>query len=95
MPNLQQNNETEHINKETILLQELLKKNGKSQNGLMQIGKIRVKTGKSTDIFQMKKIRNVVRNIFENKIKQIKKNANLLKNTLAHVKKERGYLKKD
>ena len=93
MPNKQQNNEIEHINKEINLLQDLLKKNEKSQNqfqnGLMQIGRIRVKTGKSTDLFQTKKIRNLVRNIFQNKIKQIKKNANLLQNTLAHVKKKK------
>ena len=47
MPNLQQNNEIEHINKEMNLLQNLLKNNEKSQNqfknGLMQIGRIRVK----------------------------------------------------
>ena len=83
MPNTQQNNEIEHINKEINLLQDRLKKNKKSQNqfqnGLMQIGRIRVKTGKSMDLFQTKKIRNLVRNIFQNKIKQIKKNANLLK----------------
>ena len=46
------------------------------------------------DLFQTKEIQNIVRNIFQNKIKQIKKNANLLQNTLAHVKK-RDYLKKD
>ena len=39
------------------------------------------------------KIQNIVKTIFQNKIKQIKKNANLLQNTLAHVKKERDYLK--
>ena len=47
MPNTQQNNEIEHVNKEINLLQDLLKKNEKSlnqfQNGLMQIGRIRVK----------------------------------------------------
>ena len=47
MPNLQQNNEIEHINKEMNLMQNLLKNNEKSQNqfqnGLMQIGRIRVK----------------------------------------------------
>ena len=32
MPNTQQNNEIEHINKEITLLQDLLKKNEKSQN---------------------------------------------------------------
>ena len=52
MPNLQQNNEIEHINKDLIyckinLLQDLFKKNEKSQNQfqneLMQIRRIRVK----------------------------------------------------
>ena len=32
MPNKQQNNEIEHINKEVNLLEDLLKKNEKSQN---------------------------------------------------------------
>ena len=49
MPNLQQNNESEHINKEINLVQDLLKKNEKSQNQfqneLMQIGRIQVKKG--------------------------------------------------
>ena len=49
MPNTKQNNEIEHINKEINLLQDLLKKNEKSQNqfqkGLMQIGRILVKRG--------------------------------------------------
>ena len=83
MSNLQQNRETEHINKDINLLQDLLKKNKKRknqfQNGLMQIGRIRVKNGKSTDFFQTKIIQNIVRNIFQKNIKQIKKNANLLK----------------
>ena len=45
--NLQQNDEIEHINKEINLLQDLLKKNEKSQNefqnGLMQIRRIQLK----------------------------------------------------
>ena len=49
MSNLQKNNEIERINKEINLLQDLLKKNEKSQNqfqkGLMQIGRILVKRG--------------------------------------------------
>ena len=61
----------------------------------MGIGRIRVKKGQRTNLSQTKKIQNTVKNIFQNKIKQIKKNANLLQNTLAHVKKERDYLKKD
>ena len=46
MSNLQQNNEIEHINKEINFLQDLLKKNEKSQNqfqnGLTQVRRIRV-----------------------------------------------------
>ena len=82
MLNLQQNNEIEHINKEINFLQDLLKKNEKSQNqfqnGLMQIGRIQVKKGHRTSLSQTRKIQNIVKNIFQNKIKQIKKNANLL-----------------
>ena len=92
MPNKQQNNEIEHINKEINLLQDLLKKNEKSQNqfqnGLMQIGRIQVKKGQRKNLSQTKKIQNIVKNIFQNNIEQIKRNANILQNTLAHVKKE-------
>ena len=90
MQNLLQNSEIMYINNEVNLLQDLLKKNEKIQNqfqnGLAQIGKIRIQT---------RKMQNIVRNIFENKIKQIKKNTSLLQNTLANVKKERDYLKKN
>ena len=59
MLNTQQNNEIEHINKEINLLQDTLKKNEKSlnqfQNGLMQIGRIRVK-GQRTYLSQTKKM---------------------------------------
>ena len=92
-------NEIEHINKEIHLLQDLLKDNKKSlnqfQNGLMRIGRIRVKKGQRTNFSQTKKIQNIVKNIFENKIKEIKKNANLLQNTLAHVKKRKIIFEKD
>ena len=77
MSNLQPNNKIDHIIKEINLLQDLIKKNEKSknqfQNGLMQIGRIQVKKGKSTNFFQTKEIQNIVTNIFQNKIKQIKK----------------------
>ena len=77
MPNLQQNNEIGHISKEINLLQDLIKKNEKSQNqfqtGLMQIGRTRVKKGQRTNLPQTKKIQNIVKNIFQNKIKQVKK----------------------
>ena len=77
MQNLQQNSETVFINNEINLLQDLLKKNEKSQNqfqnGLARIGQIRVNKGQRTNFSQTRKIQNIVRNIFQNKIKQIKK----------------------
>ena len=98
MPNTQQNNKIEHINKEINLLQDRLEKNEKSwnqfQNGLMQIGRIRVKKEQRRNISQIKKIQNVVKNIFQNKIEQIKKNTNLPQNILAHVRKRRRLLEK-
>ena len=68
MPNKQQNNEIEHINKEINLLQDLLKKNEKNQNqfqnGLMQIRRIRVKKGQDKSFSKQK---NIMKNIFQNK----------------------------
>ena len=102
IPNTQKNNiqnEIEHISKQINLLQDRLKKNEKSlnqfQNGLMHIRRIRVKKGQRTDLSQTKEIQNIVKDILQNKIKQIKKNTNLLQNILAQVKKEIDYLKKD
>ena len=37
-------------------------------------------------------MQNIVKNIIQNKIKQIKKNANLLQNTLPHVKKKKDII---
>ena len=104
MPNTQQNNvqnEIEQTNKEINLLQDMLKKKEKSlnqfQNGLLQIGRIRVKKGQRTYRSKTKKMQNIVKNILQNKIKQVKKNTNLLQSILAQVKKkkERYYLKKE
>ena len=103
MSNLQQNNiqkEIEQIKKEIDLLQYRLKKNEKSRNyfknGLRNIGRIRINKGQRKDFSQTKKIQNIVKDILQNKIDQIKKNTNLLQNILAQVKKkERDYLKKD
>ena len=101
MPNLQQNNmqnEIEQIKKEIDLLQDRLKKNKNSQNQfqnrLIHIGRIRVKRGQRTDLSQTKKIQNIVKNIFQNKIEQIKKNTNLLQNILPHVKKTKRLFEK-
>ena len=60
----------------------------------MQIGKIRVKKGQMTNLSQTKKIQNIVKNIFQNKIEQIKKNTNLLQNILAQVKKRKRLFEK-
>ena len=99
MPNKKQSNEIEHINKEINSLQDLIKKNEKSQNqfqnGLMQIGRIRVKKGQRANLSQTKKIQTIVNNTFQNKIKQIEKNANILQNTLPHVKKRKRLFEKD
>ena len=77
MSNVNQNNEIEHINKEISLLQDRLKINEKSlnhfQNGLMRIGRIQVKQGQRTNFSQTKKIQKILKDIFKNKIKYIKK----------------------
>ena len=77
MQNLQQNREIMYINNKINLLQDLLKKSEKIQNqfqnGLARIGKIRVNKGQRTNFYQTRKIKNIVRNIFQNKNKQIKK----------------------
>ena len=77
MPNTKQNNQIEHINKEKSLLLDRLNINEKSknqfQNGLMRIGGIQVKQGQKTNLSQTKKIQNIVKNIFQNKIKHIEK----------------------
>ena len=77
MPNINQNNEIEHINKEIRLLKDRLKINKKSlnqfQNGLMRIGRIQVKQGQRTNFSQTKKIQKILTDIFKKKIKHIKK----------------------
>ena len=39
-------------------------------------------------------MQNIVKNILQNKIEQIKKNTNVLQNILAQVKKKKDYLKR-
>ena len=77
MSNINQINEIENINKEISLLQDRLKINEKSlnqfQNGLMRIGRIQVKQGQRTNLSQTKKIQKILKDIFKNKIKHIKK----------------------
>ena len=55
----------------------------------MQIKRIRVKKGRRTDLSQTKIIQSIVKNIFQNKIEQIKNNTNLLQNMLTQVKKKK------
>ena len=73
MPNISQNNEIEYINKEISLLQDRLKINKKSlnqfQNALTRIGRLRLKKNLSEN----KKIQKILKDIFKNKIKHIKK----------------------
>ena len=63
MSNINQNNEIEHINKEISLLQDRLKINEKSlnqfQNGLMRIGRIRIKQGQRKNLSLTKKTKNI------------------------------------
>ena len=60
----------------------------------MQIGRIRVRKGQRLNLSQTKKLQNIVKNIFQNKIEQIEKNTNLLKNILAQVKKRKRLFEK-
>ena len=101
MPNTQQNNiqnEIEKISKEINLLQDRLKENEKSlnqfQNGLMYIRRTRVKKGQSTNLSQTKGIQNIIKDILQNKIKQIEKNTNLLQNILTQVRKRKRLFEK-
>ena len=101
MSNPQQNNiqyEIEQIKKEIDLLQDRLKKNEKSQNqfqyGLMHVRKTRVKKGQRTDLSQTKEIQNIVKDILQNKIKQIRNNTNLPQNILTQVKKRKRLFEK-
>ena len=73
MQNINQNNETEHINKEISLLQDRLKINEKSlnqfQNVLTRIGRLRVKQRQRRNISVIKKVQKILKDIFNNKIK--------------------------
>ena len=74
MPNINQNNEIEYINKEIRLLQDRLKINKKSlnqfQNALKRI-RIRIKQGQRKNLSETKKIQKILKDTFKNKIKYI------------------------
>ena len=59
MPNINQNNEIESINKEISLLQDRLKINEKSlnqlQNGFRRIGRLRLKQRQKADLSKTEK----------------------------------------
>ena len=77
MPNINQNKEIEYINKKISLLQDRLKINEKSlnqfQNALTQIKRIGIKQGQRKNLSETKKIQKILKDIFKNKIKHIKK----------------------
>ena len=83
MPNINQDNETESINKEISLLQDRLNINEKSlnqfKNWLRWIGRFWLKQGKKTNLSKTKKMQEALKNIFKNKIKFIKKKSDILK----------------
>ena len=77
IPNINQNIEIESINKEIRLLQDRLDINEKSlnqfKNVLRQIGRLQLKQGQKTNLSKTKKMQEVLKDIFENTIKYIKK----------------------
>ena len=77
MSNINQNNETDYINKEISLLEDRLKINEKSlnqfKNGLRRIGRLRLKQGQKTNLSKTKKMQKAWKDIFKNRIKLIKK----------------------
>ena len=77
MSNINENNEIKHINKEISLLQDRLKINKEGlnqfQNALTRIGRLRVKQGQKTNLSKIEKAQKILKDIFKDKIKQIKK----------------------
>ena len=77
MSNINQNNETENINKEISLLEDRLKINEESKNQFknvfMRIKRLQLKQGQRTNLSKTKKIQKIFKGIFKNKIKNIKK----------------------
>ena len=60
----------------------------------MRIGRLRVKQGQRTNLSKTKKVQKILKNIFQNKIKNIKKKADLLRNALVYVKKRKRLFEK-
>ena len=83
MPNVNQNNNIRSINKEISLLQDSLNINenrlNEFKNGLRRIGRLQLKQEQKTNIFKTKKIQEAFRDIFNSKIKTVKKKNDRLK----------------
>ena len=83
MPNINQNNNIRSINKEISLLQDSLNINesrlNEFKNGLRRIGRLQLKQEQKTNIFKTKKIQEAFRDIFNTKIKTVKKKNDRLK----------------
>ena len=98
MPNINQNNEIESINKEISLLQDRLKINEKSlnqfKNGLRRIGRLRLKQGQKTNLSKTKKMQEALKVIFKKKINLIKKKSDILKNALVNVQNRKRLFEK-
>ena len=93
MPNINQNNEIEYINKEISLLEDRLKVNEKSknqfQNVLMRIKRLRLKQRQRKKISETtQKIHNALTDMFKKKIKNIKKRRSIKKCTCKCTKKK-------
>ena len=101
MSNISQNNGIEGINKEVSLLKERLKINEKSlisissiSNASTWVKRLRLKQGQKTNLSETKKMQEVLKEIFKNKIKLIKKKNDLLKNALVNAQKRKKLFKK-
>ena len=77
MPNINQNNEVESINKEISLLQDRLKTNEKSlnqfKNGLTRIGRLQLKQGQKTNLSKTKKMQEALKDILKIRLSLSKK----------------------
>ena len=98
MPSINQNNEIENINKKISLLEDRLKINKESKNQfknvLMRIKRKRLKQGQRTNLSETKKVQKIFKDIFKNKIRNIIKKDDLLKNALVNVQERKRLFEK-
>ena len=98
MPSINQNNEIENTNKKISLLEDRLKINKESKNQfknvLMRIKRIRLKQGQRTNLSETKKVQKIFKDIFKNKIRNIIKKDDLLKNALVNVQERKRLFEK-